>query len=180
MTIEALKTTAITNLDATPAVRTTNYGARSEKAFGSILATTAYTVGSTYRLVRLPSNAVLQALSFWLDAAVTTFTGDVTLYYSDQSADGTDSSSGLVTAHVIATAYAFAAVTTPTDVFLGGNIKGANVWTATPTAGTYGDPLWKLAALASDPGGFMDVTIVTTATTSGAPQINCAATWGCN
>lgn len=182
MTTEALKTTAITNLDATPPVRTTNYGARVESAFGTVLATTGKTSGSTYQLMRLPSQAVLQSFSIWLDAAVTTFTGDITLYYSDTWADGTDGNAGagLVTAHVFQTAVAMAALTTPTNMFMGGNIKGANVWTSAPTPGTYGDPLWKLADLASDPGGFFDIVIVTTTTTSGAPQINFKADWANN
>jgi len=183
MATEALKIAAITNLDASPPVRTTNYGARMQNAFGTVLATNGTgtaTGGSTYRLARLPSQATLQSLKLWLDAAVTTFTADVTLYYSDTSLDGTDANSGLVTAHVFTTATAFAAITTATEYFLGGNIKGANVWAATPTAGTYGDPLWKLADLAADPGGFFDITLVTTTTTSGAPQINCSAIWANN
>jgi hypothetical protein len=172
MATEALKVTSITNLDAMPPVRTTHLGQDVQRFETTITATTAMSSGSTYKLLRLPSNAILHNLAVWLDATVTTFTGDITLYYSDTWADGTDANAGLglVTAHVFQTAYAFGAQVTPAEVLLGGNIKGASL----------GEPLWQMAALTADPGGFFDVTIVTTTTTSGAPVINCQATWGVN
>jgi hypothetical protein len=170
MASENLKTTAITNLDATPPVRTTNYGQRLQAGYGSLTATTGTTTGSVYQMYRLPSNAILYSILMWLDATVTTFTGDVTLYYSDTWADGTDADAGtgLVAAHIFQTAYAFASETSPQELFLGGNVKGASL----------GQPLWQIAGLASDPGGFFDLVIVTTTTTSGAPVINCQVKYG--
>lgn len=172
MTTEALKVTAITNLDATPPVRTTNYGQTAQLIFATITATTGKTAGSTYQMVRLPSNAILHSLRMWLDSGVTTFDGDITLYYSDTWADGTDAnaSGGAVAAHVFKTAVDLHAITTPTEYFLGGNLVGSKL----------GQPLWQQAGLTADPGGFFDIVLLTTSTTSGAPVLNTAASFGRN
>lgn len=166
MATEALKTTQLTNLDSTPPVRTTNYGQNMQVLYGSLTATTAMTSGSTYRMIRLPSNAILHSAKVWLDATVTTFTGDITLYYGSGTLVGT-----LVAADIFKNAYAMAAIVAPTEFFLGGlGGLGADL----------GDPLWQIAGLSSDPGGFFDITIVTTATTDGAPVVNMQVFAGVN
>lgn len=172
MTTEALKTTAITNMDATPGVRLSAGSGAGDLTFtvmSSIVATTGMASGSTYRLARLPSNAMLQSLKLWLDASVTTFAGDITLYYSDLALDFPNGDTGLVTAHVFQTALDLHAVTTPTEYLLGGNIKGASL----------NLPLWSMAALTKDAsGGMFDITMVLTSTTSGSPVLNCVAQYG--
>ncbi len=165
MTTEALKATAVTNLSATPPVRTTNYGMPTQVMYGSLTATTGKTAGSVYSLIRLPSKAVLHSLKLWLDSGVTTLDGDITLYYGGGPLDGT-----LVTAHVFATAIDLHAITSATEYLLGNNIKGTNL----------GKRLWEMAALASDPGGMFDIVVVSTSTNSGAPVINCQAVVGRN
>ncbi|HTQ17498.1 hypothetical protein [Mycobacterium sp.] len=172
MPSEALAVTAITNLDKSPAIRTTNYGSPIQAAYGTLTATTGKTSGSTYQLVRLKSSAILHGLKLWLDATVTTFTGDVTLYYSDNSLDGSVAvaNSGAVVAHLFQTALALASVVTPTEYLLGGNVKGANI----------GQPLWQMAGLSYDPMCYFDVVILTTATNSGAPVVNCKADYSFN
>ena len=172
MATDSVKTTAITNLDAKPPVRTTNYGATKQTLFGSVAFADAVTSGSTYLLARLPSHTRLQSIKVWLDAAKTTFTGDITLYYSDTWQDGTDANAGTgaVAAHVYKTAYAMAALVTPTEVYLGGNITGANL----------GKRLWEDAGLTTDPGGMFDIVVVTTATNSGAGQFNMTVDFASN
>lgn len=172
MASENLKTTAITNLDATPPVRTTNYGQRTQVLYGSLTVTTGKTLGSVYQLVRVPSNAILHNLKLWLDGAVTTLDGDVTLYYSDIWSDGTDAKAGTgaVAAHVFQTALDLHAIVAATEYLLGGNIKGTNL----------GKPLWQMAGLTSDPGGMFDIVVLTTSTNSGAAVINCQAEVGTN
>ena len=172
MATESVKTTAITNLDAKPPVRTTNYGATSQQLFGTATFATAVTSGSTYLLARLPSHARLHSLLIWLDASVTTFTGDITLYYSDTWQDGTDANAGTgaVAAHIYKTAYAMASLTAPTEVYMGGNITGANL----------GKRLWEDAGLSTDPGGMFDIVIVTTATNSGTSNVNAAVRFASN
>ena len=170
MATEALKTTAITNMDASPPVRTTHYGQKMATAYGSLTATTAMTSGSTYQMVRIPSWAVLHSLLLWLDSGVTTFAGDVTLYYSDSSLDGSNANAGTgaVAAHVFQTALDLHAITTPTEYLLGGNVKGANL----------GKRLWEMAGISSDPKCYFDIVILTTSTNSGAPVVNAKAIWG--
>lgn len=169
MATEALKSTAITNLDATPPVRTTDLGMRVQHAFATVTGTTGVTSGSTYQLFRLPSNAKLESLELWLDAAVTTFAGDVTLYYSDNALDGSVSKAGTgqVAAHVYSTALDLHATTAPKEVYRGGNITAAGL----------GKELWQDAGLSADPKVFFDVVIVTTSTTSGAPVVAAHAAW---
>jgi hypothetical protein len=172
MPSENLKTTAITSLDATPPVRTTNYGQRTQIFYGSLTVTTGKTSGSVYQMIRLPSHAILHSLKIWLDGSVTTLDGDVTLYYSDTWADGTDAhaSGGAVAAHVFQTALDLHAIVAATEYLLGGNIKGTNL----------GKMLWQMAGLTSDPGGFFDIVILTTSTNSGAAVINMQAVVGTN
>lgn len=164
MATEALKTTQITNLDASPPVRATYYGQEVQVFYGSLTATTGMLTGSTYQMIRLPSHARLHSLKLWLDAGVTAFAGDVTLYYSDTWQDGTDANAGTgaVAAHVFQTALDLHAVTAATEYLLGGNVKGANL----------GKRLWEMAGLATDPGGFFDIVILLTGTTTGAPVVN--------
>lgn len=170
MATEALKTTAITNMDASPPVRTTHYGQKMAIAYGTLTTTTAMTSGSTYQLVRLPSWAVLHSIKLWLDATVTTLTGDVTAYYSDSVADGSDASAntGALAAHIFQTALALASVVSPTEYLLGGNVKGANI----------GKRVWEMAGLSSDPKCMVDIVLLTTATNSGAAVLNACVIWG--
>jgi len=167
MTTEAVKSTALTNLDATPVVpNLAGLGAfgRLVSVFGSCAVADAKTTGSTYQLVRMSSAARLVSIKLWLDSAVTTMAGDVTLYYSSSTVDGTDPTKQgtLVTAHIFKTALDLHAIVAPTEYYLGGTITGASL----------GKRLWELAGLSSDPGGKMDLTLVTTGTQSGAAVLN--------
>lgn len=170
MTTEALKTTSITNLDASPPVRTTHFGQKTETFEATITPTAGATHPSTYQMVRLPSYAVLHSLKLWLDSAATTFTADVTLYYSDTWADGSNSNSGTgaVAAHVFQTALDLHAIVAPTEYLLGGNIKGANL----------GKRLWEMAGLSTDPKCFFDIVLLTTADNSAATPVNIQVVWG--
>lgn len=170
MTIELLKATAITNLDKTPFVQATSgEGApgflRSVSA--TILPVTAKTTGSIYQMVRIPTTAKVKRVWAWLDAAVTTFTVDIGLYYSDSTIDGTTpANQGLVVnADHFGSAVALAAIITPTiytheaTTYLGADL---NI------------PIWNTSAsgLTTNPGGFFDVCFTNTATNSGAAQVN--------
>lgn len=173
MTTEALKSTQVTSLDAVPVTNggvTAGAGSFAEAIINTatISPTTGMTTGSTYQLMRMASNLQLKSIILYLDASVTTFAGDLTLYYSTSTGDGTAVSKQgtLVTAHVFQTALDLHAITTPTEYLMGGNIKGASL----------NQPLWQMAALTSDPGGFFDLTLVTTSTTSGSPVLNCQVT----
>lgn len=166
MPAETIKSTQITNLDKTnPPLRTSHGAMYVQKQIASVAVSGTATSPSTYQMCRIPSDAIITSIQGWLDAANTTFTADLTLYYSTAGVyDGTNFlNTGAVAAHVFQTAKAMAAIVTATELFLGGNVTGA---------GNLGQPAWKVAGLTSDPGGYFDVTWVTTATNSGAAQLN--------
>lgn len=169
MATEALKSTPVTNSDASPVVRNTaGLGglAKLATADGSVTATTAMTAGSTYQMIRVMSNAKVKHLFAKLDAAVVTFTGDVGFYYSTGTNDGTlaaNAGTKVGTGQEFGAAVAFAAQTTFVD--LCNNV----------TAAKMDKEAWDLAGKATDPGGMFDIVITTTATTSGAPVVYMAA-----
>lgn len=158
MPTEALKSTPITNADASPPVFSNpGMGARARvmEADGWLTATTAMDTGSTYRLARVPSNAIVKHVLAHLDAAVVTFTGDIGLYYA-QALDGT--AGAVIDADFFASAVALAAIVTPTDY-----TRESGVYTGVKSQ----KELWDAAGLTSDPGGYFDVVITLTATSSG-------------
>jgi hypothetical protein len=180
MTAEVIKSTVITNLDATPPVRgTAGAGGPAmfmNRQFGSVQPQTGATSGSVYRLARVPSNAYALRIQGLTDGTITTLTGDVTIYYSDQALDEVGSgqgNSGLVNSlsgasSLFNQAHAF-----------GSDTRGAFVELTDVTQNygpaKWGQPLWQAAGLSSDPGGFFDVVVLTTATNSLTNGANLAA-----
>lgn len=162
MTTEALLSTAVTNIDAVPPVRATagkGGAARLKEVDAYITPTTGKTTGSTYRMVRVPSNCVVKRLTGESHGTITTMTMDVGVYYSDATIDETGSSStlgtGAVDADFFGSAVVFATGDTPYDV--------------TNESGTYdvskrNKELWDAAGLSTDPGGFLDICFTSTAT----------------
>lgn len=88
----AVKSNVITNWDASPIVRP---GAGSggfsvlQRAQATITPAASQATSVLSRLVRIPSNAVVTRVAIILDAAATTLTGNVGLWYSDAN-DGTN------------------------------------------------------------------------------------------
>lgn len=168
MATEPLKSGTITNLDTSPmVVNTAGFGGitRLKSVNGSVTATTGMLLGSTYQMVRLRSNAVVKHLYVKLDATVTEFDGDVGCYYSTGPNDGT------------LAANAGAAVNSTTGSQLFGaavSFDGQNTFVDlcnNVTAAKLNKELWDACGLTTDPGGFFDIVITTTDTTSGAPII---------
>lgn len=165
MATEALKSTPITNLDATPPVR----GTSGRTAAGSLIyvdglitVTTAMETGSTYAMVRLPSSAVVKRVRAWLETAVTTFTVDIGLSYGTGRDVGEDLRGDVIDADFWGSAVALASIVVPTE------------YTQESTQATAADmikPLWDAAGLSSDPGGTFDVVLTTTATIDGAAVV---------
>lgn len=164
MTTEALKSTAITNMDALPPVRpTTGEGGAGilRHVDGVITTTTGKTSGSTYMVVRVPTNAKVKHVIAYLDAAVTTFTADIGVYYSSSSYDGTPSAIAgtAVDADRFGSAIDLKSVITPTDY--------TNESTGYTGAKRL-QPLWQACGLSADPGGYFDIGFTNTATNSDA------------
>lgn len=171
MATETLKSTLITNLDATPIVRNTvGAGAAGDlRTIGDYVTVPASaSTGSTFRLVRVPSNAKIKEVVIESEAQGA---GKVNLsvYYSDCPTDGTPQDKlGII---VPTTGSAFfasdvdlASLVTPTDVTnesTNYNLSKRN------------QPLWQALGLTANPGGYLDIVAVvnTTAVTTGTGKL---------
>lgn len=167
MAVENLKSTAITNLDASPIVSNTS-GIGSPAVFrnndGFVTISASASAGSTYRMVRVPSNAIIKSVNLETEAQGAGAV-NVSAYYSDSTTDGTKVSNiGLIVPttgdQFWASDVDISAALKPTDVT---NESGNN-----PIANRQ-KRLWDALGLTTDPGGFFDFVLVvhTTAITTG-------------
>jgi hypothetical protein len=168
MAVDHVKSTPITNLDASPAVaNTAGAGApTSLKLVDSYVTTIASSsINATYQFVRIPSNCVVKTVSFESEAQAAGAI-DIGLYYATDGEGGQPTA--LLAANAIsqaffASAVAITAASGPTDV---SNESG------TYTLDKRSQPIWQAAGLASDPGGWFDVVgTLTTAITTGAARM---------
>lgn len=176
MTADALKSASITNLDALPAV--TNTSGEGGKGYvcniSDYCTATAAGLGdtaSTYKMVRLPSNAKIKKLraisAVDLDSnGSPTLALDFGLSYSDATNDGTAiANQGVaISATTFSTSILFGKTTTRSvDGLYGFTVDKRNM------------PLWQAAGLSTDPGGMFDVifAIQATAATAVAGKIYC-------
>ncbi len=173
-----LKSAAITNLDATPVVpNTTGEGApgRTLQVNGFAIPLAADAAGSTYQLVRVPSNAKIKHLFFESEAqGAGKF--QLGVYYSDSTVDGTSAANqGLV---VPTTGVDFFA----SDIDCSSAVNSADYVGGGGTTSRYNlslrnKQLWDALGLTSDPGGFFDIvaTCHTTAVTTGTGRLGVSA-----
>jgi hypothetical protein len=160
MTTEALKSTAITNMDATPRLKATaGVGARDvlREVSASITSTTGKTSGSTYQLVRIPTTASVKKIVLDSAAQGSSTALDFGLYYSSDNRDGTPA--------------ALAGTVVDQDFFasavdVSSAVRASDI---TNESGTYTidkrlQPIWQAAGLSADPGGFFDIVATNTAT----------------
>lgn len=167
MTTEAIKSTPITNFDATPAVRPKGPGqAGGIGVMCGVDATAAFadlvTSGSTYRMVRIPSNAIVKKVVACLETAVTTFTVDIGVYYDSSTARAEDLRSDVIDADLFGSAVALAAVVVPTEYTM-----ESTQYSCTEIM----QPLWQAAGLSANPGGMLDIVLTTTATNADAGTV---------
>jgi hypothetical protein len=156
MTTEALKSTPITNRDAVPAVPTNGalgFGSPLIEATGSVTTTSGVTIGSTYILTSVPSNARISQIL--LDAAAMTQGAfDIGVYKSTR--DG----GAVVSAAFFASAVDCSAAVRATDVT---NESG------TYTIAKQNQPLWQALGVSADPQTLYDIVATSTNTiTAGA------------
>lgn len=166
-----VKSTAITNLDASPPVRATagqgGSGYLKNIGSGSVSFPDTSTTGDLYLMVRVPSNAVVKHLWLETSASNTTFALDVGIYYSDLASDETGPDMGdqatAYNASLVASNYDAHTLAAPVDLW------------STKTTGTSitlamrNQPLWQAASSGQtlDPGGFFDIVIKPHAAVSG-------------
>lgn len=173
MGTSALKSTPITNLDATPVVpQTTGEGGPGycRSNFGFVTAVAADAAGSTYQLVRVPSNAKVQSLLFTSEAQGAGAV-QLGLYYSTSKVDGTAvaNQGAVIDAKFFADQFSIAAAVGPVE----------KVWATggSNTLDKRNQPLWQAAGLSADPGGYFDIvaTVNTTAITTGTGKLGATA-----
>ena len=150
MAVVAVKSTLITNADATPVVLN---NPRVDGGFERVsVATAAITSGdsvdSTYRMFRVPSNAVMTDLRIYSPDIGTTTISDIGLY--DTAAAG----GAVVDADFFASALSLS----------GGALNGTDVLheSAVFTIANSGKELWDALGLTSDPHKFYDVALTLT------------------
>lgn len=164
MAVEHVKSTPVSNLDATPVVpNTSGEGGgdyvRSIEGFVTVPASSS--IDSTFRFVRVPTNCVIKRV-LQSSAAQTDGSWDVGVYYPTTGRTGLpDLAANAIDQDFFASAVASDAATAYTDITYeagAGNLRAeANT------------PLWSALGLTSDPGGFFDiVATVTEAVTTGA------------
>ena len=150
MAVDTLKATAITNADATPPVLNNARLTRMSmwESVGTAQATASASIGSTYRLARVPSNARVSQVILACDAFDTTGAGDIGVYQT--AANG----GAVVSAALFASAVVMTSALGGTDV--------------THESLTFGvekaeKPLWEALGLSADPMRDYDVAITLTA-----------------
>jgi hypothetical protein len=199
MAVDAVKSQSITNLDATPIVpNTAGQGATGRRVevddFVTTTATGLQSAGSSYRIVRIPTGAVIKSVTIATDksADVTASTAvlalDVNLAFSDSTKDGTPANlQGLIptTANTGGTT-TLASYSSPNKIF--GTVKAVvtpavigpteyvfnGIGTTYNFLGLTQQPLWQTFGFTdgrgspADPGGYFDLLVyVLTAATTG-------------
>lgn len=168
MATEALKSTPITNLDA-GLIQTSGQGGPGvlRTVNGHVATTTGVTAGSTYRLCRIPTNACVKHVYLSNGAAGATGAVDIDVAFSDSTTDGTPAAlQGTIPQVSSADNKLFGAATAITSAQKNLDVTFGNTF----TTDHQNIPLWSvLNALGtlgwtSDPGGFFDILLKTTAT----------------
>lgn len=166
MAVVHVKSTPVTNADATPAsANTAGTGGVSPLKFaeGTVTVTAAATIDSTFQMIRVPSTAKIKKL--WFEsAAQAAGQVDIGVYYATDGIVGrplTLLASQAIDQDFFASGVIVTAAVTITEV--------TNEST-TYTIDKRVQPLWQAAGLSVDPGGNLDIvaTVVTANVTTGA------------
>ena len=148
MAVVAVKSTLITNADATPVVFNSPRvdGGPERVAVATADITSGDSIASTYRMFRVPSNAVMTDLKIYSPDIGTTTIADIGLYAADGGA--------------VVDADFFASALSLKD----GALNGTDVLheAAVFTIANSGKELWDALGLTSDPSVFYDVTLTLT------------------
>lgn len=150
MGTSALKSASLTNRDATPKVATNArlYGAPLLSAVGYATAAAADDTSSRYRLVSVPSNAVVRAV--YLSSVAQGGSGAVDVGVYRATADG----AAVADADLFGSGVSVVSAISRSDV----TNESTNY-----TAALREQPLWQAAGLSTDPGGELDIVVAPTA-----------------
>lgn len=150
MAVEALKSSVITNADATPPVLSNARLAHCSmlEAVGTKQASASASIGSTYRLCRIPSNARVSEVILSCDAFDTTGAADIGVYQTAANGGAVVDADFFASAVVLTTALPNTAVTHESGVF---GIEDVE------------KPLWEALGLSADPQRDYDIALTLTA-----------------
>lgn len=154
MAVDHVKSTPITNLDASPAVQVTagEGGPAPLKSIssGNVVGVASSSQNATYQFVRVPSNAKVKQI-FFESAAQAGGTIDIGVYYATDGIGGKPTSllaANAIDQDLFATAVALTALSQPTNVVNESGNFGPD---------KQNQPLWQAAGLSADPGGNFDI-----------------------
>jgi hypothetical protein len=165
MAVDHVKSASITSLDASPVVQqTAGEGGPAPLKYvdGFTTAVASSSVGATYQLCRVPSNAKIKSIVFESEAQ-TAGKFDLGVFYATDGEGGKPTSllvANAISAAIFAAAIDCASAVTPVE-------KVGS--TATYSLDKRTQPIWQAAGLTSDPGGYFDIvaSVITTAVTTG-------------
>lgn len=150
--------TQITNRDASPRVLSNSILTKGalQQSIGILESVSGDSIGSTYRMCQVPSNARISQVLLSCDGGNTTGTADIGIYQT------TENGSAVVDADHFASAQALTSALKNSDV--------------THESGVYGiedaeKPLWEALGLSEDPKRDYDVVLTLTAASDAADTI---------
>lgn len=161
MAVVNTKGTAITTGDTAPTANPSQsiplkiHGGRLKESLGVIAAASGDSIGSTYRLVRLPSSARVSQVLLTC-SAITTCAADVGLYDTEVNGGAVVDADFFASAQSVASALVNSDVTHEAAVFAITDVE---------------KPLWKALGLTSDPGKLYDVVATLTAAAGAAGTV---------
>lgn len=166
MAISHLKSTPVTNDDATPIVpNTTGEGGKGYivEVDGYVTAVAADSIDTTYRFVRVPTTAKIKSVTLESEAQAAGAI-DIGVYYPTTGKTAkADLAANAIDQDFFASAVSIAALVTPTNV-----VNESTTYSLDKRT----QPLWQAVGLTSDPTGFFDiVATVTTAITTGTGKV---------
>lgn len=155
MAVVNLKSTIITNRDATPVVLTepSISGGVLKESSGFITSAADDSIASIYRLCQVPSNARVSSVLL-SSGALTSAAADIGVYYPTTAA-GT--AGAVISVAYFGSAVSLATAQTNTEVL---NESTTN------TVAKQQQELWQAIGLSADPGGYFDVAATLTAATT--------------
>lgn len=173
MGTSALKSQQITDLDASPVVR--NDAGRNAAGIlrfvdGGVTAVDGDDTSSVYKLVRIPSNAVIKRVTI-MSRIASAGSADINVAYSDSTTDGTQPGlQGTIPQISAANNKLFGAAQSLVLAGVPTNFTFKNTYMTTARMNL---PLWSVLGLTTDPGGFFDIQAnITTGVTTGG-QVYC-------
>lgn len=175
MATEALKSTSITNSDANPIVTNTpgEYAAGAVLAASDLVSSTGgVTVGSTYKVLRIPTNAKIKQVLFSCAAHGGASAFDIDIGYSDSATDGTPANLQSTIVQISAADNKlFGAAVSAVSALKDSDVTFSGTFTAVHRNLPLYQVLLNLGTTdwtSGDPGGMFDIILKSTATdTSG-------------